>query len=280
MSDVRALLKAKRQEARIQHPYASYTSAGQLRCIVCETVVKQASAWAGHVGSKAHRENVARQRTSKTTDQQEETTTSTGKRKVGEGDPSDDQEVPPASESKKRKVTPEGPSRPTAEHSNAFPSDFFSDPSRVPIPSVDDNSSDEDEGNFIQMPPAVTNNLVDLEWQRFQQELLTPAPTPADQRHEAFKRATVFAEPELLPENVLGLPTRDPSDVDAEVPKNEEELRKRKEEDEKELIMDRLLEEERAQEEADAKVVSLKGRLDALKKRRNEAKATRAKKLQ
>jgi zinc finger protein 830 len=79
------------------------------------------------------------------------------------------------------------------------------------------------------------------------------------------------------------LPSREPLDDDvvvAEVPKTEEELRKRKAEDEKELIMDRLLEEERAQEEADAKVVLLKGRLDALKKRRNEAKAAKANKLQ
>jgi len=278
---VRALLKAKRQEARIQHPYASYTSIGQLRCTTCETVIKQASAWAGHVGSKAHRENVAKQRISQAADQQEETTRSTGKRKVGEDDSSDDQEAHPTSEPKKPRVTPEDPSRPTSEHT--FPSNFFSDPTRALIHSVDDDSSDEDEGHPILAPPVATDNPIDLEWQRFQQEMLAPAPVPADQRHEAFKRATVFAEPELLPENVLGLPSQELLGVDAvvaEVPKTEEELRKRKEEDEKELIMDRLLEEERAQEEADAKVVLLKGRLDALKKKRNEAKAARANKLQ
>lgn len=282
MSDVRALLKAKRQEAQIQHPYASYTSTGQLRCTACETVIKQASAWAGHVGSKAHRENVAKQRISQAVDQQGGTARSIGKRKVGEDDSSDDQEAHPTSEPKKPKVTPEDlASGTTPEHT--FPSNFFSDPTRAPVHSVDDDSSDEDGGQHIPIPPVVAENPFDLEWQRFQQEMLTPAPTSADHRHEAFKRATVFAEPELLPENVLGLPLRKPLDVDAvvaEVPKNEEELKKRKEEDEKELIMDRLVEEERAQEEADAKVVLLKGRLDALKKRRNEAKVTRAKKLQ
>ena len=281
MSDVRALLKAKRLEARIQHPYASYTSTGQLRCTACETVIKQASAWAGHVGSKSHRENVARQRVSHAADREEETTRPTGKRKVGEDDTSDDGEVHPTSESKKRKVTPEDQSNPIPGHSSAFPSDFFSDPSRAPIRSVDDEPSDEDEP--VQMPPTKTDNPIDLEWQKFQREMLVPAPAPADQRQEAFKRATVFAEPELLAENVLGLPTREPPDADiavGEIQRNEEDLRKRKEEDEKELIMDRLFEEERAQEEADAKVVLLKGRLDALKKRRNEAKAARAKKLQ
>ena len=283
MSDVRALLKAKRQEARIQHPHASYTSTGQLRCTACQVAIKQASAWAGHVGSKSHREKVARERVSQAADREEEAARSTGKRKVEEDEDEDDKEVHPTSESKKRKVTPEDQVKPTPEHSSGFPSDFFSDPSRAPIRSVGGDLSDEDEDSPVQMPPAETSNPVDLEWQRFQQEMLTPAPTPANQRQEAFKRATVFAEPELLPENVLGLPAREPPVVDAtvaEVHRNEEELRKRKEEDEKELIMDRLLEEERAQEEADAKVVLLRGRLDALKKRRNEAKAARAKKLQ
>ena len=279
MSDVRALLKAKRQEVRIQHPYAFYTSTGQLRCTVCETVIKQTSAWAGHVGSKAHRENVAKQRVTQAADQQEEIIRPAGKRKVGE----DGEGAPPISDSKKRKVTPEVPSRSTAGHSSAFPSDFFSDPSRAPLLQDDDDPSDEGEHNPIQMPPGATDNHIDLEWQRFQQEMLTPAPTSTDQRHEAFKRATLFAEPELLPENVLGLPVRELPDAEttvAEVPRNEEELRKKKEEDEKELIMDRLLEEERAQEEADAKVVLLKGRLDALKRRRDEAKAARVKSLQ
>jgi len=210
-------------------------------------------------------------------------TRSVGKRKVAGDDSSDNEEIYPTSESKKRKVTPEDPSKPAPGHpTSGFPSDFFSDPSRAPIPSAGDESSGEDEDNPSPAPPTATDKPIDLEWQRFQQEMLAPAPTPTDHRHEAFKRATVFAEPELLPENMSGLPTQEPLDVDvmvAEIPKTEEELRKMKEVDEKELIMDRLLEEERAQEEADAKVALLKGRLDALKKRRNEAKATRAKKL-
>lgn len=280
MSDVRALLKAKRQEARIQHPYASYTSAGQLRCIACETVIKQASTWAGHVGSKAHRENVAKQRVTQAAGQQEVTVRSIGKRKVGEEEPLDDQGVYSTSESKKPKVTLEDTSG--SERSGTFPSDFFSDPARAPIRSVAGESSDEDEGRPIPTLSAAADNPIDMEWQKFQQEMLTPTHASVDQRHEAFKRATVFAEPELLPENVAGLPPREPLGVDvvvAGVPTNEE-LRKRKEEDEKELIMDRLLEEERAQEEADAKVVLLKDRLEALKRRRNEANAARAKKLQ
>ena len=40
--------------------------------------------------------------------------------------------------------------------------------------------------------------------------------------------------------------------------------------------MDRLLEEERAQEEADAKVAMLKNRLDAIRRQREAKKAARA----
>ena len=72
MSDVRALLKAKRQEARITHPLASYTSAGQLRCIACGTAVKHASAWEGHIGSKAHRTNAARLREERAREEERE----------------------------------------------------------------------------------------------------------------------------------------------------------------------------------------------------------------
>ena len=281
MSDVRALLKAKRQEARIQHPYAYYTPTGQLRCTACEMVIKQASAWAGHVGSKAHRENVAKQRTPQAADQRE-AAKSTGKRKVEEEDPLEDEELLSTSEPKKRKVTPDNLPKQTLEKPSGFPSNFFSDPSRAPVRSVNGDSSDEDGDNPTLIPREATNNPIDIEWQRFQQEMLNSDPTPYDQRDETFQRATLIAEPELLEEDMLGLPTREHPNADvviAEVPKNEES-RKRKEDEEKELIMDRLLEEERAQEEADARVVLLKGRLDALKKRRNEAKATGAKRPQ
>ena len=33
--DARSLLRAKKAEARIEHPYAAYNAAGQLRCSVC-----------------------------------------------------------------------------------------------------------------------------------------------------------------------------------------------------------------------------------------------------
>ena len=52
-----------------------------------------------------------------------------------------------------------------------------------------------------------------------------------------------------------------------------EQERKRKEQEDRELIMDRLLEEERAQEEADSRVSALKGRLEMLRRQREAKKA-------
>jgi zinc finger protein 830 len=53
----------------------------------------------------------------------------------------------------------------------------------------------------------------------------------------------------------------------------EEEEQTRKQREEKELIMDRILEEERAQEDADERVAALKARLVAVKAKRVAAKA-------
>jgi zinc finger protein 830 len=65
--------------------------------------------------------------------------------------------------------------------------------------------------------------------------------------------------------------------VDISMEQKEEELRQKREQDERELIMDRLLEEERAQEDADTRVLILKNRVETLRKKRQEAKANKTK---
>ncbi|KAG6843889.1 hypothetical protein H0H87_011960 [Tephrocybe sp. NHM501043] len=295
MADVRALLKAKRQEARITHPFAAYTSAGQLRCSACSAPVKHASAWEGHIGSKVHRTNVARMREEERRQQEqaerdaeahaaaeaakqrsEETTN--GKRKAAEEEDSDDDrdmevDSNDTNSGAKRRRVGSAPGR--------FPADFFSDPSHAPIPSQPD-SDDEDasgEGPIqtdglepLKGPPSA----IDLEYERFQREMLGPAATQTDKR-DTYERATVMAEPELAEtdETPGGFPTQDQQmDVDAEKEKqSEEELaRRQKEQDERELIMDRLMDEERAQEEADQRVSTMKARLEALKQKRGARK--------
>ena len=159
MADVRALLKAKRQEARITHPLASYSAAGQLRCAACGTAVKHASAWEGHVGSKAHRTNAARLRQEQARQaaaeeaEREREQQESLKRKATEmevddaegavdavGGDSEDDGVHP----EKQHVRSGGP---VAAAKHALPADFFSSPSMAPPPQEDED--DEDEENSL-----------------------------------------------------------------------------------------------------------------------------------
>jgi zinc finger protein 830 len=201
MADVRALLKAKRQEIQINHPLATYSQkTGQLRCTVCNTIVKHASAWEGHLGSKSHRTNVARikeeERLQEAQRVQDEM--ATGKRKAEE-------EESPSPGSKRRKILDDDAAHPpAAQSSGAFPGDFFSDPSRAPLSPPPDDSEDDTEA----APVTKAMSALDLEWQKFQQTVLNPP----DER-EKYDRATVFAEPELASETPDGFPPQQPTDV-------------------------------------------------------------------
>ncbi|KAJ7475660.1 hypothetical protein FB451DRAFT_252125 [Mycena latifolia] len=269
MTDVRALLKAKRQEARISHPLASYSQSGQLRCIACGPV-KHAAAWEGHLGSKLHRTTVARlkeqerlreaqQMSDEGGDETQQSTVPNAKRKAEEHDSESD------TESKRRKVDSAG---------SSFPADFFSDPSRAPLPPPSDE--EEDDPPSAQPGPApapAPATSLDSEWERFQRDVVN-----APDHRDAYENATIMAEPELASDTPEGFPPHQTDDAPEEPNKLDlEEARRRKEQDERELIMDRLLDEERAQEEADMKVTMMKNRLDALRRKRNAAKAAKLK---
>lgn len=267
MADVRALLKAKRQEAKITHPLASYKN-GRLKCFACGTPVKHASAWEGHLGSKAHRTNVVRlrdeeklkgaQREKEEREQLEQL--ARGKRKAEEQDSESESDE---GETKKRKL---------GDAAAGFPTDFFSDPSVRGAQLPPDSDEEEEEDMVVNPPLPVARSAIDLEYEHFQRELLE-----APDHRETYERATVFAEPEAAPEVPEGFPQEE--EVASEVPSkvSQEEARRRKEQEERELIMDRLLDEERAQEEADMKVSVMKSKLEALKKKREAAKAAKTK---
>lgn len=307
MADVRALLKAKRQEARISHPYASYTAAGQLKCTVCSAPVKHASAWEGHLGSKAHRTNVIRMREE---EERQRRQAALKEAEVDEGDGSEDadgdgemddgREESRMASGKRRASEDEDAGNPAEKKrkveagqsstSGGFPQDFFSDPSRGPVLLPEDDD-DDDEGDAngaadastSQMTataaPGAPKNEVDLEYERFQRELLTTAAAASSSdKQESFQRATVFAEPVAASADIAGFPPANAPEPAEAAPQEvtEEEARQKKEQEERELIMDRLLEEERAQEDADTKVQMLKNRIEALRKKREQAKAKKA----
>jgi len=275
MSDARSLLRAKRQEVRINHPLASYSAAGQLRCIACGINIKQGTSWEGHVGSKQHRTNAARLKEEEQRRAQEEALRQ--KRKAEEEQYDEEDE---GIEAKRRRVgssadeddeDDEQQPAPSAAK-GGFPADFFSDPSRAP-PSED---TDEEDASGARPAPAApaTKNAMDEEWERFQASVVN-----APDVHEAYERATVFAEPVLAPEVPEGFPPQaaDNAQDEQNTVLDEAEIRRRKEQDERELIMDRLWEEERVQEEADAKVSLLKSRLEAVKRQREARKAMKGK---
>ncbi|OBZ72663.1 hypothetical protein A0H81_07474 [Grifola frondosa] len=229
MADVRALLKAKRQEIRINHPLASYTSSGQLRCIACSTIIKQSSSWEGHVGSKAHRTNAARLRQEERLreQQQREEEERAQKRKAADVDIDMDDEPSHAAH----------PPKPSG-----LPADFFSDPSHAPPPPSDES---DDEA----LPAAPT--AIDLEWQQFQEAVID-----APDARETYERATIFAEPLLADEVPKGFPAAQTvvaADAAPTEALTEDQLRRKREQEDREIIMDRLLDEEQAQEEADAR---------------------------
>jgi zinc finger protein 830 len=332
MADVRALLKAKRQEARITHPYAAYGANGALRCAACGAAIKVASAWEGHLGSKAHRVAVANLKAAAAAagaaDKEGDggaRVVATSKRKAeaegdgGEGEGGLDGGLTAMATATKRQRTAEreiaaddaaaagdadAHAGAGAGASHSIPMDFFSDPSRAPPPrtSADENDDnddemDQDENSHSKPAPApapAPKSQFDKEWAAFEREIQGISlrrPKGADDPQETktttttYAHATIAAEPELVP-RFEGLPLS----ADGTVPtleaaaggvdeagarkgSGEVEERKRKELDERELIIDRLVEEERAQEDAYGRVALLKNRIQMLKQKRELAKA-------
>ncbi|THH04228.1 hypothetical protein EW145_g5677 [Phellinidium pouzarii] len=294
MADARALLRARRQDVRVAHPHAVYTAAGQLRCMACGAPVKSAAAWEGHVGSKAHRVAVAEMRRREENEQEEGRRKRRGKRKAEETDEKmdvdADLETNLIANTKKRRLSGERNStRPPTKSSSGFPTDFFSAPSLAPILNAPDDIDDIEQAHSpaSELPHVKTDvkSQIDLEWAQFQASLLSPNTISTEKEEteevhrEAFERATVFAEPELTSSSAQGFPPDVVAEEREELQSGErkegtEDLnRRRKEQEERELIMDRMVEEERAQEEADERVGMLKARVEALKRAREVKKA-------
>ena len=269
MSNVRALLKAKRQEARIDHPHASYNSAGQLKCSICGTTVKHATAWEGHLGSKAHRTNVLRQR------EEERLERERSKTQPSDVEAEDTEQEGHTAVSIKRKssedILVDEPSEKRRKVENqAMPTGFFSDPSRAPV--LLSNLSDDDDSSTEVVQPQLPKTEIDLEYERFQMELTKPTDSL-----DVFNRATILAEPVAVSTDIPGFPAMNAETKEGKpIESTEEEIRRKRDQEERELIMDRLLEEERAQEDADTRVLLLKNKIDMLRKRRQEARVKKS----
>jgi zinc finger protein 830 len=111
---------------------------------------------------------------------------------------------------------------------------------------------------------------LDEEWEMFQKQVVAPL-----DHQEIYTRASMVVEPELISHAIDGLPIPGEQAVLSVPAANDEEIRRVREHEERELIMDRLMDEEKAQEDADVKVTLLKRRVDAFKQERRLARAKR-----
>src|SRR5258708_18991327 len=268
MADVRALLKAKRTERG--------------------TITKPLKASIGR-STRVHPHTLAQPKRKLDNESEEvavfpNTTRDEKRRKVEE----------PASIPKPPRPVP-------SSSSSGFPSDFFSDPSKAP--QLGGDSDDASIPPTAQGPSTSSQITVDAEFEAFERAIAAAsksASRPPDQA--VFTHATVFADPELIEEVPEGFPEsvvdRDSRSRPQPVPipppfgsgstagpepdttMTEIEKQKGREQDERELIMDRLVDEERAQEDADARVNALKARMEAIKKKREAVRAEKAKQKQ
>jgi zinc finger protein 830 len=230
MSDIRTLLKAKRDEIRIAHPLAYYSNSGQLKCTACGTTVKHSSAWEGHLGSKAHRTNAARlKEEERLKESQGVEERSRGKRSAKELEEPD---------VKKRRVEGESKGLGTGNlisvkpsmKPSSVPDDFFSDPSKAPTLAAHDDSADEAEldDSLHPISPA-GKSLLDMELEAFEKAM-----SQAPDYRETYERATVIAEPVLAIEPLAGFPSQGTGNVGTDTPiQGEEKSRLQREQDDR-----------------------------------------------
>ncbi|ORY52192.1 hypothetical protein BCR35DRAFT_310666 [Leucosporidium creatinivorum] len=256
MSSLKQLMKAKKAEARLNHPQAHYNDRGQLSCLLCSVPIKQASLFAPHLVSKGHRVNVQKQAAA------EASSSSNGKRKR-EGDDE-------AGSKRAREEGDDEDDEPSAAgDERALPADFFADPSQAPAPAA----VEEEEPAVSEQAEEVED---DPEWAAFEASLAAGPTAPPPTKSTAS--ATIFAAPVQYE---FGAPKvaeegegEGEQEEEEEQEETEEEKAARIDQEEREEIMSRIEEEEREQMEADEKVAALKRRLEAVRAARQKKKAT------
>lgn len=243
MSDVRELLRRKREETLVNHPYASYASNGQLRCIACGAVKPEQ--WAGHIGSKAHRIAVSRSRAeenSKMSSTHDLASVSGTKRSQ-----TADEHSVQGRATKKPKAGVNNELARTGLPLDADPTIASFEDAEVADTNLRSKLSKINAKSAYQIaiPDGdLSSSTLDLEWEMFQASI-----SPVSDKTIAFDQATIFAEamPAQTTTSIFPLTGVVSTLTDANRPdtleaQNEERLRLKREEDDRELIMDRLIE--------------------------------------
>ncbi|KJE03759.1 zinc finger protein 830 [Cryptococcus gattii NT-10] len=282
--DAKSLLRAKKAEARINHPYAAYNASGVLRCSICAVPVKQ---WDAHLLTKQHRTSVAREKAEREKSER-------AKRSRPET------EVESGSSSKRPKIAqqPQLASREGSSEEDDVPSGlpvgFFSANNRtVPEPKTEALSSPS-----IAPGAATAAKTGDAELDDFLASLADNSPAPDTsapaapptaisqaQANGGAKRKTTYkqdiipgqASYEAAPVRIIQTGEEEQEEQKKEPEENEAEKRERLQREEREDIMARLEEEERAQEDADSRIMALKQRMEMLRKKREARSGVKGK---
>ncbi|ORX37601.1 hypothetical protein BD324DRAFT_650171 [Kockovaella imperatae] len=258
--DAKSLLRAKKAGAKIEHPYASYTS-GQLKCSICAVPVTQ---WDAHLLTKQHRTSVAREKASQA--------------KASAKRPAED-----SSRSDMKRVKTDKAAE-SSSSSSSLPIGFFD------APRSGDGGEDEEEDKEDERPqptsappaavavPSKPEPTGDLELDAFLSSLNEPDPELSQPAPSSSRRARQrdlspsdlgVASYSAAPVRIVPETVKEPEeDEEPEPEETEAERRARLEREEKEEIMERLEAEQRAQEDADSRVEALKARMEMLKARR------------
>ncbi|GAA5926684.1 C2H2-type zinc finger protein [Sporobolomyces koalae] len=233
-ASLKSLMKAKKQSARLTHPHARYSSAGQLSCSLCGIQLKSEALWGSHLVSKQHR--VAAQAAERQQQQQQ-----THKRKSRSPSPGPNSKRPRADA---------GPSLDTASPSITSP------------PQADRAS----EGRTPSAPVAVPEEDPSID--EFLPTLSNDTPASSSTAQATISAAPIkfeFGAPKVRTHGEEGDEDVEGEANDVEPEETEDERRDRLEQEEREEMMARLEEEEREQKEADEKVTALKRRLELMR---------------
>lgn len=216
-TSLRAALKTGKASARLQHPYAHYSSSGALSCRLCPGVpVKHEALFASHVASKGHRVQAL-------------------KAEQAEADRKRAREESEAARDAKRARTDEADNAGEEEADpNALPADFFADPSQAPVPAPKSRSPS---------PAAVApaEEEEDEDWLAFERDVIQPVEATAEREVPSIEdaRFTITAAPVAY--NVAGELDAPPEVEEEEtVEETPEERQERLLREEAEEMMSRL----------------------------------------
>lgn len=241
-TDARLLLRAavasssaqSLSDGGIKDRFASYhPKTRALRCTACDFLnIKHESLWASHAASKSHRSNVAKLK------REEEEKEMERKRQQQASAIQQEESVVEEVGSLGNKRKERG-----LEHES----------------SKRAKKGDRDQAE-------------DLEWERFQREVLDAPSTIEQPSLSTYAEATIEVAPALRP-GVNGEIGEEEDEVDEEdmnqqATETDAERRSRLEREDREEILARLEEEQRLQDEADERVSALKNRFEKLKQAR------------